>query len=121
MANPFYDSGSLYGGTDNLYTSPFVRDYLSQQTPTGEYERFLTDQGYGGFNRRDLFARSQAGRANAGFQAATLTNPFLTYRDYLNQNLGPGFFDSVWRGLTPSQRGENPSLWSGRSRIIGRA
>ena len=122
-SNPFYGgTGAGYGSpTGSLYDSPFVRDYLSPETPGAEYEAFLTGQGYGGFGRRDQFARGLSSRANSGFKAATLNNPFLTERDYLNQNLGSGFIDNVWAGLSPEQRGERPNQYAGRVRTIGRA
>ena len=119
-SNPFYSSGSAYGNpTGDLYTSPFVRDYLSPVTSGAEFEKFLTDQGYGGFNRQDQFARSQYGRTQTGYKAALLSNPLLSERDYLS-GLGGGFFSNIWNALTPSQRGEQPNLWSGRARMIGR-
>ena len=122
-SNPFYGgTGAGYGSPlGSLYDSPFVRDYLSPETPGAEFESWLTGQGFGGFSRRDQFARGLSGRANAGFKAATLNNPFLTEREYLNQHLGNGFIDNIWAGLAPSQRGENPSLFAGRVRTIGRA
>ena len=120
-ANPFYQSGSAYGNpTGDLYTSPFSRDYLSPVTPGAEFEKFLTDQGYGGFDRQSQFGRSQSGRAQQGYKAAILSNPLLSERDYYNQ-LGGGFFGNIWNALTPSQRGESPSTFSGRARMIGRS
>jgi hypothetical protein len=121
--NPFFNNGGYgWGGSgQNAWDTPFVRDYLSPETPGGEYERFLSTQGYGGFDRRSLFARSLSSRANTGFQAAQLNNPLLTYRDYLNQNLGSDFFDNAWNAATPDQRGETPNRFAGRARTIGRA
>jgi hypothetical protein len=122
-SNPFYGgTGSSYGSPlGSLYGTPFVRDFLSPETPGAEFEAFLTNQGFGGFGRQDQFARSLSSRANAGFKAATLNNPFLTERDYLNQNLGSGFIDNIWAGLSPEQRGEHPSQFAPRTRTIGRA
>lgn len=119
--NPYYQgSSAAYGNpTGSLYQTPFVRDYLSPVTPGAEYEKFLTDQGYGGFDRRSQFGRGQYGRAQSGYKAALLSNPFLSERDYLG-GLGSGFFNDIWGTLAPSQHGEQPSLWSGRGRMIGR-
>lgn len=120
--NPFYNPSGSYGSPlGNLYDSGFVRDFLSPETPGAEFEAFLTRQGFGGFGRKDQFARGLAGRANTGFKTASLNNPFLTERDYLNQHLGSGFIDNIWAGLAPSQRGENPSMFAPRTRTIGRA
>lgn len=119
--NPFLNGGNYGWGGSGAYDTPFVKDYLSQETPQGEYETYLTGQGYGGFNRQDQFARGLSSRANAGYQGAILQNPMLTYRDYLNQNLGSNFFTNAWNAATPDQRGESPNRFAGRARTIGRA
>ena len=120
-SNPFYDSSSSYGSAiGNLYDSPFVKQFVSPITPGAEFEKFLTDQGYGGFDRRSTFGRSQYGRTQSGYKGALLNNPLLSERDYYS-GLGSGFFDSIWNALTPSQRGEQPNLFAGRARWIGRA
>lgn|SRR3990167_10611634 len=120
-SNPFLTPGSGYGMPGgSIYDSPFVRDFLSQEVPQGEYETFLTGQGYGGFGRQAQFGRSLYGRSQSGHQGALMQNPTMSYRDYLNKHLGPGFIDNIWAGLTPQQRGETPNIFSGRSRFIGR-
>lgn len=123
MANPFFNGGGYgWGGSgSNAWDTPFVRDYMSHELPSGEYEQFLTKQGYGGFNRNDQIARSMKTRTDTGFQAAQLNNPLLTYRDYLNTHLGADFFGNTINAMTPDQRGDTPNRFAGRARTIGRA
>jgi hypothetical protein len=122
-SNPFYQPNSSYGSPlGSLFDSPFVRDFLSAETPGAEVEAYLTRQGFGGFGRKDQFARGLVPRINTGFKTATLNNPFLTERDYLNQHLGSGFVDTIWNDATPEMRGEGgvARTLGGRARLIGR-
>jgi hypothetical protein len=111
--NPFWRPPNWYGGTNpttgqsqNWYDTPLVRDDLSPDMPRGEYERFLTEQGYGGFNRKDEWGRGQYNRADSGYQAAQLTNPNLSFRDYLD-TLEGGWLDNAYAGLSAMARGDN--------------
>lgn len=109
--NPFYDWLNLYGGTNplngapqNWYNTPLVRDDLSQTMPQGEFERYLSTAGFGGFGNEDQWARSLYGRTQQGYQAAELNNPNLSYRDYLT-GLGSDWLRTAYANLTPNQRG----------------
>lgn len=104
--NPFWVGGS-YGGFNPItgmpqdwYDTPLS---IGQDLPYGEYERFLTDNGFGGFTNRDQWGRSMYNRASSGYQAAQLSNPDLIFRDYLDTLNGA--MDSAWASLTPEQRG----------------
>jgi hypothetical protein len=107
--NPFYNPGSIYGGfnpitgnSQDWYNTPLVQ---MQDLPYGDYERFLTQQGFGGFTNRDQFGRSQYNRAASGYQAAQQSNPDLMFRDYLS-SLGSGL-DDAYASLSPEQRGQS--------------
>lgn len=109
--NPFWRPPNWYGGSNPItgdsqdwYRTPFVRDGLSNDLPGGEFERFLTEQGFGGNTNRDQWARNQYNRAQSGYQAALLTNPALTFRRYLN-TLEGGWLDRAFAGLSPQERG----------------
>ena len=104
--NPFWSGGS-YGGFNPITGLPqdWYDTPLSQQAdlPYGEFERFLSNQGFGGFDNRSQWARSMYNRSSSGYDAAQLSNPDLTYRDYLNTLTGQ--LDDAWASLTPDQRG----------------
>ena len=72
-----------------------------------EYEKFITESGFGGFNQKGNFARNLADRARSGLAAAQMNNPNLTARDYLNNVLGSKFLANARAAATPQQRGEN--------------
>lgn len=115
--NGFFDPTSLYGGTQNWYDTDFSRSYISPNVPRGEFEKYLTEQGFGGETRRDQYTRGQYGRTQSGYEAALLTNPLLRYADYLRTL---GGFDGLWQGLTPDQRGEQPNRYAGPIRWTAR-
>lgn len=117
--NIWYDPSSSYGGAQNWYTTPFVKDFVDPQVPQGTYFGYLTNRGLGGFDRASQFAQSLYGRSRTGYEAAQRNSPGLTYRNYLDQYLGNGIRDA-WLGATPEQRGERPAYFGGRSRLIGR-
>lgn len=113
-SNPFYSPGSTYGSYQNWYTTPLV----SQNTNNfdAEYEKFVTDSGFGGVNRIGDTARSLIDRAKSGYTAAQMNNPGLTGRGYLNEMLGPNFLQNAINAMTPQQRGESYALNAPRSR-----
>ena len=129
---PFYNPNSTYNaplttpgngspGVPTWYDTPIVTDPgsgISANLPQGEFERYLASQGLGGFDRSSSNARAMYGRTRQGYDAAMLTNPFLSYRDYLNKEFGG--FQQAFQQMTPNQRGERPQQFAGRLRIIGR-
>ena len=123
--NPFFNGGgygwSWNGQPGSAYGTDYVRDYLSPEVPRGEYETYLSANGLGGFNRQSQFAQSLYNRTQQGYQAATLQNPNLSYRDYLNTHLGGNFFQNALAAATPEARGESPNRFVGRARVVGRA
>lgn len=121
--NPWWRPPNWYGGTNpwtgdsqDWYDTPTVRDDLSETMPYGEFERFLTEQGFGGNSRRDMTARNQYNRSQSGYEAAQLTNPNLSYRDYLNTMEG-GWLNEVLASMTPQMRGDQ---MPGQTRVIRR-
>jgi hypothetical protein len=114
--NPFWRDRNWYGGehpttgrSQDWYNTPEVRDdastpWGSDAAKQGEWVRFYTEQGFGGNTNRDRFGQNQAGNALAGFDAASLSNPGLTWRKYLN-TLEGGWMDRLYATLTPQQRG----------------
>ena len=115
-SNPFYNPGSMYGSTQNWYDTPIVKQSAGFDA---EYEKYLTDQGFGGLNRKGDFARSLVDRAKSGFASAQLNNPALTNREYLN-GLGNDFLAKAQAAATPSQRGEQYGLMAPRARWTSR-
>jgi hypothetical protein len=115
----FFDPNNSYGGAQDWASTPFVNQYLDPQIPQGVYTGFLANNGFGGFNRQNDFARSLYGQTQTGYQAATRQNPALSYLDYLNQQFGGGGLQNMWNSSTPEQRGEQSSRWSGPTRFIG--
>jgi hypothetical protein len=120
--NPFWRPENRYGGSNpttgksqDWYNTPEVRDDPDNpNAPYGEWERFVTEQGFGGTTNRDQWGRSLYNRASSGFDAAQLTNPGLTWRKYLN-TLEGGWLDNLYAGLTPQQRG---LFAPGQTRVI---
>jgi hypothetical protein len=118
--NPWYDPGSSYGSSQNWFTTPFSRDYMSPQVPQGEFMAYLSNNGLGGFDRASQFGQSLYGKSQSGWQAAKLNNPELSYRDYLNQYLGGNGIRNIWAGMSPDQRGEQPGRYMGHATFRGR-
>ena len=94
------------GAFQDWYDTPDVRDDPENPSaPYGEWERFLGAQSMGGgFSNQDQWARNLFSRAQSGFDSAQLSNPGLTWRNYLNR-LGPNLLQKSWAGLTPQQQG----------------
>lgn len=122
--NPWYTPGGFggtgnYGADQDWTQTPFTLQYMDPQIPRGVYQDYLSRNGFGGFDRRSLFAQNQYGNTQSGYQAAVRENPTLTYHDYLNQQFGAGnSLNDLWAGLAPEQRGENPSRFVGPTRFI---
>ena len=115
-SNPFYDPGSKYGSTQNWYDTPIVKQSAGMDA---EFEKFVTDQGFGGLNRKGDFARSLVDRVKSGYSAAQLNNPALTNRQYL-AGLGSNFLANARAAATPTQRGEQWSIAAPRARWTAR-
>ena len=115
-SNPFYDPSSQYGSTQNWYDTPIVKQSAGFDA---EYEKYLTDQGFGGLNQKGDFARSLIDRAKSGFASAQLNNPALTNRQYL-QGLGSKFLANARAAATPTQRNEQWSTMAPRARWTSR-
>lgn len=113
----FFDPTSQYGGNQQWQTTPLVRDYIEPEIPRGVYTDFLSQNGFGGMDRRNMWARNQYGQTQEGYQAAITRNPNLSYRNYLATQFPQGM-QNMWAGLTPGQRGEQPSQFVGPTRII---
>ena len=118
--NPFLGGKDIYGGRSpfwggknpttgdwqDWYDTPEVRDDPDNPSaPYGEWERFLGAQGMGGgFSNQDQFARNLFSRAQSGFDAAQLSYPGLTWRNYLNR-LNQNLLRNTWAAQTPQQQG----------------
>lgn len=90
-----------YGGED-MFNSDFVRSYIDPLVPKGLYERWLNTNGYGGASRRDQYLRNNYGRADQEYQAAVLSYPDLSFRDFLDGWAGLG---NEWLAMSANQRG----------------
>jgi uncharacterized protein YraI len=110
---PFYNPASTYGSNQNWYDTPIVKQ---SQDFDSEWEKSLTEQGYGGFGAKANVARNLVDRAKSGFSAATMNNPNLDPRTYINQSLGPNFLRNAMASMTPGQRGEMPGILQPRAR-----
>ena len=113
----WFDNTSQYGGNQAWQDTPFVKQYLEPDIPQGVYTDYLSQQGFGGMDRRNMWAKSQYGNSQSGYQAALTRNPTLSYRDYLTQQMPQ--LNNIWAGLTPGQRGESPTQFIGPNRMIG--
>lgn len=124
-SNAFFNPSSSYGwdpgrsGVDNYYDTPANMYFQEPDQQEGTFMRWLTNQGAGGYGRRDLFGKSLFRQATQGYEAATQTNPSLLFRDYLS-GLGTNFVQNMWSGLTPEQRGESPQRYAGPVRWMSR-
>lgn len=118
-SNPFLQLGDRFWGGQNpltgdsqdWYNTPEVRDDPDNPSaPQGEFERFLSAQGYGGFDRKAQFARSMYGRAQSAFDAAQLSNPGLTWRKFLSTLQNRNFLDKTYASVGNQARGAfNPA------------
>jgi hypothetical protein len=107
--NPFWQGGDYGGRTigdgntpqDWYYTD--IGEGSGDDFVQGEWERFLSDEGFGGFDRRSMWARSLFSRAMAGYEAAKQSNPEIRFRQYLGSLRG--YLNDAWAGLTGNQRG----------------
>ena len=108
-SSPFYNPASTYGSSQNWYDTPLVKQ---SQDFDAEWEKTISDQGYGGINTKGNVARNLIDRAKSGFNAATMNNPNLDTRTYINQSLGPNFLRNAMAAMTPIQRGEMPGVYS---------
>jgi hypothetical protein len=117
--SPFYNVNGTYGGKWDWLGSNEVR-MMDRGVPEGVFESFLANKGLGGFDARSQFARSLYGRLQTGYDAAKRRNMGLSFEQYLNRQLPGNRIESLWRGLSPSQRNENPSLYAPRVRLIRR-
>ena len=117
-SNPYYSPSSTYGSHQNWYDTPLVSGNTNNFG--AEYERWITEQGFGGTTQKANLARNLFDRAESGFAAATMNNPGLTNRAYLNQMLGPNFLRNQMARMTPTQRGESRAIYAPPSRWIPR-
>lgn len=113
----FFDPFSQYGGNQAWQDTPLVRDYLEPDIPQGVYTDFLSQQGFGGMDRKNAWGRSQYGQTQAGYQAALTRNPMLSYRDYLSQQFPQGL-QNMWNSLTPGQQGQQQTQFVGPTRML---
>jgi hypothetical protein len=118
MQNAFYTPGAGYGGTQDWQSTPFVKDFLDPEIPRGVYHSFLSNQGFGGMDRRSQWGQAQYNNSQTGYQSALRENPALSYLDYLGQQFGGQGMSNMWAGLAPEQRGESPGRWQPQSRFI---
>jgi hypothetical protein len=123
MNSPWYTPGgpagnTKYGGVQDWTQTPFVREFLDPEVPRGVYHSFLSNQGFGGLDRRSTWAQNQYQNTNTGYQSALRERPDLRYSDYLTSQFGGTGLGNIWAGLAPEQRGENPTRWSPNTRLI---
>ncbi len=108
--------GPTYGAGE-FWNSPVGNRYGEEQHDAS-YTRALAQLGYTDTTNAGAFARSQFGRFEGGYKAALGDDPFLTYRDYAEQN--------IWRikdeydRMSYAQRGENPTAAATRARTMNR-
>lgn len=121
--SPFFDKTSTYGssGGARWNETPFVRDNLDYQIPSGVYMSYLAQSGLGGLDRLSQFAQGLYGKTQSGYQAALRVNPSLSYLKYLNTQFGGHArgINDIWAGLSPDEKGERPNLWVQPARLIG--
>lgn len=113
----FFDPFSQYGGSQPWQDTSLVKDYIEPDIPQGVYTDFLSQNGFGGMDKRNSWGRSLYGQTQSGYQAAITRNPNLSYRDYLSQQFPTGL-NNIWAQMTPGQRGEQQSQFVGPTRMI---
>jgi len=116
-STPFYTPGGGYGADQNWMDTP-IRRQMDQFAPQGVYEAWLGNKGLGGFDAQGQFARGLYNRFGTGYMAAQRENPELSFERYLRGQTKARSIENMWAGLSPGQRGENPSLYAPRTRII---
>lgn len=109
----FWTQGETYGANQDWYDTPLVQ---AGEKDNGTFLRMLTRLGLMGNNRKSDFAASLQPKFNAGFDAASASNPLLTKREYL-QGFDPNFINNQWNDLTPQQQGQDPSRFANSVRI----
>lgn len=110
----WWQPGNNYGGWNPQTGQPqdwwdtgYVQDDVlgTDSANRGVFERFLTENGFGGYGRNAQLMRNLYNQSLSGQEAAQLSNPGLTYYDYLQQ-LGPGFLNQQVMAMGPQQRGD---------------
>lgn len=114
MPSGWWDPNHYWGGISPTTGNPqdwwntgWVQDDVlaSDDANRGVWQRFLTDQGMPSFGRQAQLARNMYNPSLGGLDAARLSNPALTYYDYL-QELGPNFLQNQIMGMTQQERGD---------------
>jgi hypothetical protein len=103
-SNPFFNSGYSYG-RDYSRGDRGTDDKIEEQVPIGTWERFLSRNGMGGFDRQADFGRAMYDRARAGFQAAQVNNGNLRFEDYVKRYLNGDMLRNAYLSLDPDARG----------------
>lgn len=116
--SPFYTPGGGYGAKQEWRKTPFVTNYLDPQIPEGVFAGYLGERSLGGTDAMSTWAQGQYGRTLAGYKAALRENPGLMYADYLHKQFSKPSLVNAYLGQTARTRGENPSAFTGGTRLI---
>lgn len=112
----FWEPGNLYNSPDgqDWYDTPLVE---LGEPDDSVFQRFLTHQGLTGYTNKAQFAQGLKSKFQTGFDAAAATNPFLTFREYM-QGFNPDFINQQWNELSPEQQGKDYGrFYGGATRI----
>jgi hypothetical protein len=117
--NPWYRPGGGYNSKIKWRDTPFVKQQLDPQIPEGVYTSFLGDNKLGGTDAESTWAQNLYGKTLAGYKAALRANPSMMYKDYLNKQFNRQTLQNQYLSQTARSRGENPTAFSGATRMIG--
>jgi hypothetical protein len=105
--NGFYNPSNQYGWAN---PNPAWQNQegnvawnLGEQQQSAPFTKKLAEAGFGGVDPKSQWGRSLYGRSQEGYGAAQLTNPGLSWQDYL----GTLDFNKMYQEMTPSQKGFN--------------
>ena len=107
----FWEPGNMYNSPDggDWYDTPLVQ--LGEPN-SSVFQRFLTQRGLTDYTNKSQFGQGLRSKFEQGFSAAAATNPFLTFREYM-QGFSPDFVDQQWNELSPEQQGRDPGRFYG--------
>lgn len=114
-----FDPNSPYGSTTynpgDWITTP-IGGKQFQDDPSAAWQYWTASHGIDPMSNRGDVARSLSGRMSDAYDTAVLDNPLLSRLDFL-RGIDPNM---LLNNMSASQRGEQPSRYSGRGRTIAR-
>lgn len=118
-----FTKGGLYG-TSSLFPNGFGNGEAGQrfwdQNPAGAFTRYLAERGFDMNSRRGQWASNQLGDLKNAYTAALGDNPELSFYGPKKSFLNTVDLNSAWLDKSFQERGETPSLFATRARMLPR-